>query len=308
MKSFFLPIGNAAGKSLPTILAALSCGAARRVSGLDILHICNAEPESMLPSLVQDLNGDCPLFYSSFQFLAFRPQLPSLSELSSDPASSALIGALRGKGIPLSYKTDREAVEWAFASLLDCPDPSSPLVDWTDRIRASLETGEEVRICLLCDLCDPFSAGAAFALIRHLRGVVSDNKAFLSMLCLSKRSSPASDLENVTLSDALRAMDEQHLVARPGQSELSPADACWLLSLPSFLNQADGSWRIIYVAIARVLGQLCSAGKAPAPGLHTLEVPGILTLQSLGEQAKPFAAFVHCSAWLLSDLFPALRT
>ena len=307
MKSFFLPIGSAAGQSLPTVLASLSCGAARRVSSLDILQICDAEPESMLPSLVRDLNGGCPLFYSSFHFLAFRPQLPSLSELSSDPASCALIGALRGKGIPLSYKTDREAVEWAFASLLDHSDSLLPLMDWTDRIRSSMENGEEVRICLLYDLCDPFSAGAAFTLLRFLRGVVSGHKAFLFLLCLAKRSSSASDLENRTLSDALQAMDEQHLVARPGQVELSPADACWLLSLPSFLNQAEGSWRIVYVALARVLGQICSAEKAPAPGLHTLEVPGILTLQSLSEQAKPFAAFVHCSVWLLSDLFPALR-
>ena len=166
LKSFFLPVGNAAGQSLPTILASLSCGAARPVSGLDILHICDAEPENMLSALVQDLNRDCPLFASSFRFSAFRPQFPSLSKLTSDPATSALIGALRGKGIPLSYKTDREAVEWAFASLLDHPDSLAPLADWTARIRTALDAGDEARIVILCDLCDPFSAGAVFALLR----------------------------------------------------------------------------------------------------------------------------------------------
>ena len=307
LKSFFLPIGYTAGQSLPTIFASLSCGAARPVSGLDILHICDAEPESMLPPLVQDLNGDCPLFASSFRFAAFRPQLPSLSGLASDPASSALIGALRGKGIPLSYKTDREAVEWAFASLLDHPDSLAPLTDWTARICSALEADEEVRICLLCDLCDPFSAGAVFAFLRFLHKLVSGHKASLYLLCLAKRSSPASDLENRTLCDTLQSMDEQHLVTRPDQVDPSPADACWIVSLPSFLNQSEGSWRTIHVVLACILGKICSGEKAPAPGLHTLEVPGILTLQSLGEQAKPFAAFVHCSVWLLSDVFPALR-
>ena len=59
-------------------------------------------------------------------------------------------------------------------------------------------------------------------------------------------------------------------------------------------------------SLIKIIAQLV-AEKEPAPGLHTLEVPGILTLQALGEQAKPFSAFVHCSVWLLSDLFPALR-
>lgn len=307
MKSFFLPIGHAAGQSLPTVLASLSCGAARPVSGLDILHICEHEPGNMLPSLVQDLNSDFSLFSSSFLFDSFRLRLPSLSELSSDPASSSLISALRGKGIPLSYKTDREAVEWAFASLLDHPDSLDHLTAWTGRIRTSLDSGEEARICLLCDLCDPFSAGAGFALIRFLRTICSDDKASVFMICIAKRSMPASELESRTMTDALKSMEEQHLVARPDQDVPSPVNACWLMSLPSFLNQSEESWRVVYVALARVLGLICSSEKIPAPGLHTTEVPGILTLQSLGEQAKPFASFVHCSVWLLSDLLPALR-
>ena len=103
LKSFFLPIGHAAGQSLPTVLASLCCGAALPVSDLDILYICDAEPQSMLPALVQDLNRDYPLFASSFRFDSFRLRLPSLSDLSSDPASSSMISALRGQGIALSY-------------------------------------------------------------------------------------------------------------------------------------------------------------------------------------------------------------
>ena len=307
MKSFFLSVGNTAGRSLPTVLAALSCGAARPVAGLDILHLSDTEPDSLLQSLVRDLNRDCPLFPSSFRYDAFRPQLPSLSELSSDPASAELIASLRGKGIPLSYKTDREAAEWAFASILDHPDALAPLYSWSGRIRSVLDGGEEVRISLLCDLCDPFSAGALFALIRYLQGAFPDEKASFCLLGLARRSSPASDLENDTLSGALHALAEQRLVARPDRNDSSPVSACWLISLPSFFNQSEDSWRIVYVALARVLGRICSSEKEPAPGLHTLELPGILTLRSLSDEAKPFAAFVHSSAWLLSDLLPALR-
>ena len=308
LKSFFLPVGNAPGRALPTVLSSLSCGAALPVTGLDILQISDADPDGMLPALVRDLNRDCPLFPSSFRFEAFRPQLPSLAQLSSDPASSALIGALRGKGLPLSYKTDREAVVWAFSALLDRGDGFPPLSDWAGRIRSALDSGEKVRISLLCDLCDPYSAGAVFALVRYLnRTLAAAGGASVCLLCLAVRSSPASDLENSTLAGALRAMEDQRLVSRPDGPGQSPVDACWLLSLPSSLNRSDESWRLVYVALARVLAQISSLEKAPAPGLHTLEIPGILTLQALGDRAKPFAAFVHCAAWLLSDLFPALR-
>ena len=308
MKSFFLPIGNAAGRALPTIFASLSCGAARPVTDLDIFYIADRESDPLISAFVEDLNTDCPLFPSSFRFDVFRPQLPSLADLSSDPASSALIGALRGKGMPLSYKTDREAVEWTFSALLSHQDFSPLFANWIGRIRSAEDAGEEVRLCLLCDLCDPFSAGAAFALLRHLRSCVSGEKDSFCLLCLAKRSSPSTELEEQTFRESVQAMEDQQLIARPDRETSSPADACWLLSLPASLNQSEEAWRLVSVAAARVLGRICSSERAPAAGLHTLEVPGILTLQSLGEDAKPFAAFIHCAAWLLSDLFPALHT
>ena len=238
MKSFFLPIGNAAGRALPTISASLSCGAARPVTGLDIFYIADRDPDPLISAFVEDLNTDCPLFPSSFRFAAFRPQLPSLADLSSDPASSALIGALRGKGMPLSYKTDREAVEWAFSALLSHQDFSPLFTDWIGRIRSAEDAGEEVRLCLLCDLCDPFSAGAAFALLRHLRSCVSGEKDSFCLLCLAKRSSPSTELEEQTFRESVQAMEDQQLIARPDRETSSPAYACWLLSLPASLNQS----------------------------------------------------------------------
>ena len=248
MKSFLLAIGNATGRALPTILSTLSCGAARPVTGLDICHITDREPDSLIPALIGDLDTDCSLFPSSFRFDAFRPQLPSLTDLSSDPASSVLIGALRGKGMPLSYKTDREAVEWAFSALLSRNDFSQSFSDWTGRIRSAVDAGEEVRLCFLSDLCDPFSAGALFALLRYLRNIIPVEKAFFCLLCLAKRSSPATELEERTFREAVQAMEDQQLVARPDRVDASPADACWLLSLPASLSQSEEAWRQVWVA------------------------------------------------------------
>ena len=86
MKSFLLPVGRIAGTSLTTALSALSCGAAFPVSGLDILHISEEEPDTLLPMLVEDLNrahsllsapDNDVLFPSSFLFDAFRLRFPA---------------------------------------------------------------------------------------------------------------------------------------------------------------------------------------------------------------------------------------
>ena len=50
MKSFLIPVGQRAGASLPTVLAALSCGAAVPVAGLDIFHITDSDPDPLIPS------------------------------------------------------------------------------------------------------------------------------------------------------------------------------------------------------------------------------------------------------------------
>ena len=105
MKSFLLPVGRSAGSCLPALLSALSCGAALPVSGLDILHITDSEPDPVIPLLAADLNRvhsllEAPdndtLFPSSFVFESCRPVLPSHQVISGDPASSVLLGALRG--------------------------------------------------------------------------------------------------------------------------------------------------------------------------------------------------------------------
>ena len=319
MNSFFLPVGSAAGASLPTVLSALSSGAAQPVSGLDILFISDTEADPVLPALADDLNrahglfegyGSPSLFPSSFRFDSCRPVLPSLRKLSADPSSAALLDAVRGKGIPLSYKTDREAVEWAFAALLSDPESENllPFRHWLNRLEEAVNSDSAARIAILCDLCDPYSAGSAFALLRHIRRNIGQRAESVVLFCIAKKSSPATDLETETMSGALRSMDEQALLRSPAQPAGAPADAAWLLSLPAQMISSENSWRILYAALSVHLAQVFASSQPPSPGLHTIDCPGILTFQPLGNQAKPFAAFLHTAVWLLSDLFPALSS
>ncbi|MBR2661418.1 MAG: hypothetical protein IKE15_08460 [Clostridia bacterium] len=318
MKSFFLPVGRSAGTSLPTVVSAMSCGAALPVTGLDILHIADQEPDPVLPALIRDLNsadslfsrsGNLSLFPSSFSYESFRPQLPSVRSLSEDASSAALLGALRGKGIPLSYKTDREAVEWAFSSYLSLPEngAAAPLMNWVQKIRDCQAKDEAFRIAVCCDLCDPFSSGIAFAMLRYLAESVKPDPSDVALFCLGIGSDSSGSFNAEMLSSSLHAMAGQNLTAGPDQPGSSCADAVWLLGLPSSLISSGDSLRVLYVVLARLLARFCVSEKKPASGLHTVSLPGVLTLHSLGDEAAPFAAFLHAASWLLSDLIPAFR-
>lgn len=316
LNSFLLPIGRSAGVSLPTLLASMSCGAAFPVTGLDILHITDSESDPVIPPMVRDMNRihsllsdpeNSSLFPSSFVYASCRPSLPALHSLSGDTASSALLGALRGRGIPLSYKTDREAVDWAFSVYLsgNTGGESDPLRAWFGRIGECLSRGEAVRISVLCDLCDPFSAGAAFAVLRYLRGTIGTDPSSLSLFCLGVRTEAAQDYGMDAFSDALRGLSEQNLISRPDGGAGACADTVWILSMPLAMYRSPDSLRILYFILAAQLSRFLSSEKPFAPGLHTVNLPGIMTFQAFGDQGKPFAAFIHASVWLLADLLPA---
>ena len=319
MKSFLLPVGHYAGVSLPSLLSVLSCGASEPVSRLDIFHITDRQPDPVLVPMIRDLNRAHSLFEradnhsffpSSFSYASFHPELPSITVLSSDPASASLLTALRGKGVPLSYKTDREAVEWAFSAFLSSSssesDPSSDsLRFFLDTLKSCQSSGEEFRAAVLCDLCDPFSSGAAFALLRFLHESINVDPSALALFCLSVSSSAETEQAKELLSSSLYALAGQNLVGKPGGSGTACADAVWLLSLPSSMVRSDDSLRVLYVALARRLAGFFASPSSPGPGLHTVTVPGVLTFQSLGSQASSFAAFLHAGVWLLADLIPA---
>ena len=318
LKSFLLPVGRFAGSSLSTLFAAMSCGATLPVNGLDIVHLSDQDTDPVLRRMVQDLNQACDLlrhpdntsfFPSSFSFESFRPQLPGLQELSVRPSASALLDALRGKGIPLSYKTDREAVEWAFSVLLSDPDSSSlmPLRSWINRIRSCIDSGEDVRVAILSDLCDPFSTGVAFAVLSYLHEPISLPSSSLSLFCVCNRDLSAVELSADTLSDSLRSLTQRTFIDSPVRPGNACAGAAWLMAMPASFVTTPDSVRLLYTVLARQLAVFFSSDNNPAPGLHTVSVPGILTLHSLGDRAEAVASFIHLSAWLLCDLIPALK-
>ena len=269
--------------------------------------------------MIRDLNQAHALFNradnksffpSSFSYASFRPELPSIGTLSSDKSSASLLTALRGKGVPLSYKTDREAVEWAFSALLSSSDTEDllPLRHFFDKLGDCVSSGEEYRVAVLCDLCDPFSSGVAFALLRYLHENVKIDSSVLSLFCLAVSSSETVGEAKDLLSSSLRALASQKLVGKPDRSVPACADAVWLLSLASSMVRTDDSLRILYTVMARRLAGVFTSPDVPAAGLHTVAIPGVLTFQSLGDQAVSFAAFLHAGTWLLADLIPAFQS
>lgn len=319
MKSFLILVGRSAGASLTTVLSAFSCGAAFPVTGLDILYIADCEADPILPPLIRDLNlahnllfreNNPSLFPSSFEYEAFRPKLPSVRILSEDPASAALLSALRGKGMPFSYKTDREAVEWAFSALLSeaSGDNTAVFTTWTQKIEKARSSADPFRIAVCCDLCDPFSSGAAFSVLRYLSETFRPDPSCLALFALCVGTESSTAFRSDMLSASLHALSEQNLISTPDAPGSACADTLWLLSLPRSLVRSEDSYRILYAVAARQFARYFTAEKAAAPGLHTVSLPGILTFESLGSQAPAFAAFLHASAWLLSDLIPAFKS
>lgn len=319
LKSFMIPVGRSAGASLPTFLSALSSGAALPVTGLDILYIADCEPDPVLPPLIRDLNqahamlaheSNLSLFPSSFEYTVYKPNLPSVRSLSEDPSSAALLAALRGKGLPFSYKTDREAVEWAFSTLLSdkTSDNTEPFLNWIHRIVNAQSAGESFRIAVCCDLCDPFSAGAAFSILRYMAETFRPDPSCLALFAFYIGTDASESFRFDMLSSSLHALSEQNLISDPDKPGSACADALWLFSLPRSLARTDDSFRILYAAASRQIARYFTVEKAAASGLHTVSLPGILTFQSLGDQAHAFATFLHSAAWLLSDLIPAFRS
>ena len=118
MKPFLLSVGRSAGRALPTILASLSAGIALPVRDLDILEITDSPSDLPVSSLAEDMNllcrffsggGSSRLFPSSFRVSSDTVRLPSLRDIAAEPASEALLAVLRGRGIPLSFRTDGAA-------------------------------------------------------------------------------------------------------------------------------------------------------------------------------------------------------
>jgi len=311
VKACLIPVGSAAAGGLPTLVSALSCGAAGPLPSLDIFLIGALPEGSPLPSLLADLNvchsllsGENSLFPVFFSFSEQKPELPDVRKLADAPSSRVLLSALRGPGLPLSYQTDAEAVQWAFSALL----PSwEPLETFLKKIDAYLAAGEEVRLTLEGDLCDAWTAGCVLALLPWLRKRLPGDRVFLSLLAVSDPSGPYRSSRMALLREQMKALLDRSLIRETEGRETFGADALWLVSLPSSLMAETASAHLTHALAARVLSELSARPSRPAPGLHTRSLPPVVTLQSLGKEAVPFAAFLRTAVWCLSDLFPALQ-
>ena len=325
MKAYFLPLGDGANRSLPALLTAFSSGAARQPASVSMLQVAAARPEGLTDRLLADLQVCHGLFAGEEAFAFFRtewesalwiPPLPEREALIGDEESRLLLDALRGPGVPFSFRTDREAAEWSLSALLEQLSGDAgageekelqPFSLLLRKVQDDLNAGEDVRIMLLCDLSEGFAAGLAAGLLRFFRARLGE-APFLGVIG-QVRSSGLSAEEGVSAArDVLASLVERRLVRAADGRETSGADACWLLGLPASMKSGEESNLLLDWAAARVLGEVWTGAARPSAGLHTREIPGILALQTLDQEARPFAAFLRGAVWSLSDLFPALRS
>ena len=318
MKYCVLTIGSFPGRALPTIASAFSCGAVNAVPELHIFHLSAQKAVISAASLVDSLSlchdlisvpdEPLPVFQTRFSFGTCAVDLPSGAEYTSDPDSDALFSALHGDSGSFSFQKDREQNEWAFACLLnDRPNHScDTFFSFLEPFRAELAAGGGVRLAILCDLTDPFSAGAAFALIPWLRSCMPGNLA-VSLIALAETTLPMDETFFPDLARTLRDLDQRSFLRDADDSTSAGTDAMWFISLPSTLLDSERSHVITFFAAARALSAFCAPGCPVPAGFHTCEASGSVSLNSLGFRASNVAAFIEYASWLVSDLFPSLH-
>ena len=74
MKAYFLPLGAGADRSLPAILSAVSCGAARSFPVVRLLRVTSGTPSPLPDAMAADLNACCHFFAGKDAFAFFRTE------------------------------------------------------------------------------------------------------------------------------------------------------------------------------------------------------------------------------------------
>jgi len=319
LTSFLLGIGKAAGSLLPDLFFALSSGAAVPPEQLNVFSLLpGQETCEEAAALAADLSacsrlmagsGEKAPFACGFTFSSCNPVFRPVSDLYEDADVAALVAALRGKGLPLSCQTDREAVEWCFTDLLARPDdPSVKLfVSWLDGIRDASRDQTPVRLACMADLTDPFSAGILFALLHDFSERFENRPVSVFLIALAETSSPLPDSFFPALAASLESIDSRSLLRLSAEDAAAGLDAAWMLSLPSSMVESPDSLRFTAFSAAQVLSQIYRDGEHPGFGLHIPETDGTFSPHALGGQAASFAAHMGLYTWLLTDLLPALR-
>ena len=114
MKSYFLPLGSGAEQGLSAMLTALSCGAAPQPSSVFMLRVPVSASGSWAGGLWADVQSCHRLLAGKDEFAFFRtewetsvwvPALPERDALVGTEESRLLLQALRGDGVPFSFRT-----------------------------------------------------------------------------------------------------------------------------------------------------------------------------------------------------------
>ena len=318
MKNCLLSIGSFPERALPTISSAFTCGAVSPVPDLDIFHLSAQNSVASAGTVIENLTrchdmlsypeDDYPVFPTRYSFHCCTVDLTSPADFAADPDSAALLAALRGKNLPLSFSKDREVIEWSFACLLnDRPNDScNAFFDYLDSIRNFLASGISVRLAVLCDLTDPFSSGITFAFLSWLRtGLQGD--LCVSLIALAETTAPLDTSFFPSLDRTLNDLRDRRLIRSSVDDSGPGADAMWFISLPSTMLDTDHAHEITFFGAARSLSAFFASDQPVAYGLHTCESSGSVSLNALGNRASCVAAFIEYAVWLVSDLFPALR-
>ena len=319
LPSPLLCIGDVAERLLPDLFTAVSCCAAPTVGDLDVFCISSHKSaDDQIQALASDLtdvhhileqSGEASLFPNTFRFDSCSPEFRSAKELSENPCDSLLISALRGKDVPLSFRTDREAVEWCFADLLSRPDNPSvfPLIQWIERILSSSQPGIPARLTCMADISDPFSSGILLSLLSFLKDRLQNRPVSVYLIALAETASPLPDSFMDSLYASLCAIDERNLLRNTDPESSGFIDAAWMLSMPSSMIESSDSFRFVAPFAAKILGSISSKASPPSSGLHTVETAGVLSVSMLGEQALPFVAAINLFTWLVTDILPSAR-
>ena len=310
MKSYLLIIGDGAGSLLP-ILCGVSAGMAGAIPSLGIFQLSQREGSSPFPRITEDLNACHAAFAAAgdshfpavFSYASCAVSLPDIRELSAREEDASLLAALRGKGIPLSWQTDREAVSWAFSAMLAEKAPAlAPFFDWLHRLQSEADLDRNLRLTLLFNPSDSFASGASLSLIRFLRRRFGGDTVFLSMIGLFAPDHPGLTARR-DLASLLSAINGQGLLRRLEGEPTEGADALWLLSLPASFRSSD-TLILPGLSVARILGSLAVEDKLPACGFHSRSLPGTLTWKVLDPDDASVFSFIRTSVWFLFDILP----
>ena len=317
MSNFLISIGSFSERALPIVCSALACGAAKPVRTLDIFHLSSRIPDESLSSFIDTLNGFqesfpghspvSPFFQTRFSCECSAVALPQIREFTSDSESELLFSALRGRNMPVSFKTDRDAVEWSFSYLLSekANDSCDHFFGFVDRIQSELSGGKPVRLALMMDPFDCFSSAVAVVLLPWLRSMLSAKGLNIVLLALADSSLMDDSGLLPEMVAFVQELKDRSLLRNSEEEIPAGADAMWFISLPSTLVTDDESCRIVFLSAARILGRYFASDKLPAVGLHTRRISGTLSLYNLQDEAAAFAGFIVFSSWILSDLLPS---